>query len=1385
MRELLNKEMAENVTATKDELSPREKANALRLHRATTRQDDQRAIDEAQQRREPPRRVIEEREEKEDQEINKRKEAINSRKEMMAQFLVSNPKVASIYERAVVSNDESSRNRLDEMIATRLSELDPSLGQFEVVPKKLEVVKEKLLAGSIRDYGGREKDRPQDRLIESVKETPARYATLYAPALERLYDYVDNGLLDISANQGHKDYLSDDFVAMYAHMVRERHPETYADHKNYTKIRQRIKGQLAGMGVSISKQKWGEAVASAIPFRDEFIEAVASDEETWFDVGKKHRAKVATLMELADESAENYQQLGKIVGLLGTGALAYTKLANMGMTRFWGVSNMERAKNFMATASVELGMDFAYNPHGNTMVLGMMTDKDQSRVLSGIEAIALGTAFNLTIDGMRALKGAKVKDAILDLKKQVGSEQRKLLDLLNKRKEQLGKEVPAKEVVKQPPVEVHVPKAEPISPVRSTQETVVEDIVNQGYAKQWARVNELEEANARLEMQLSPTEKGVKPKDVGIRTRKLERNKELIRAIRKDLGVDDWGDIQAQINKNRLAGDAVNRPPVNTPEEHAVRFDLPEQNLINVDDWLKHSSETAPMRPRERGWSKLAIREGVMHGVAAPMGIGLLGGGLMMSQADENKAGAFMSGMMLPIAPSKTLAKMANWYRNRKLGFWGELGQEWAVPFRSSINRLSTRMGWEVLRHRMRTMLETHKNLETASVFLDHMNQLTSRGVISKAEKELIYNGLDNGNRAAALKAFDIIDQRLPSRVKGETLAYFEAFEKIIRNTWKEADRIGLEMGFVENYFARSISPKMYKKFLEEKGIVKDSRIQNAWKKERDLINRPLTDYEKSQIANSIINTYGYKGAKPKFTKKRKYETVPDHMRKYYDSFEDAQIKYISSMTDAINLHKWLGVGLTKNRLQNLVEEVEVSPGVFDKFTKKHRVPKIGGRYDYRNTIGDKVRRVIEEDNLDPKIQDRLTELLYKRYATPMGRPAPDFIKNIRDLSYMATIGNPYTTLTQISDIFLAASLSDRGMGGTIFAEAATRLAGKGGKTYTLADFGIDPTGLERLLAELGDEAGTTKWLRRNLKATGFSAVDIFGKTALLNATFSQLRKAAQSAPNTKAYQRLVNEYEAALGNEFGDFVNALKIGNKSDDNVMAAVFGRLLDQHPAAMDEMPLGYIKHPNARVMYMLKSFTIKQIDLLRKRTLDQIADGIISMEKGSTKAGKRMVADGVRDMVKYSLFFGGSVMGINGIKDFILGREVSIADRGVDYFAQLVGLQRYHIRRAMRIFAEEDKPTGEAWALVMGFLAPPAASILFDGVYTDIKDFATGDMQSVAKAKTWNYLPIVGRDIFWRVGLGADWERKKRVSKAYKPPSRTRRGRSRGARRSSSR
>ena len=332
--------------------------------------------------------------------VNKRREALDRRNDLMAEFLANNAEVAEIYEQSVLSGDESTRNELDEALAARVTELDPTITEFEITPKTSKVIPVEAFKGSIRDYGGRGARPSMEKISERIEVTPAVNVPLYSPSVERLYDYVDSGLLDINDRKE----MSDDFVGMYASLVKERHPD-YAKHKHYHQIRQRIREQLAGMDVNISKQKWGEAVASAIPFRDEFIEAVAADEETWFDVGKRHRAKVATLMELADESPSTHQMVGKIAGLIFGGASLYTNLSKLGMTKFIGMGKAHKVKSLMATAGAEVGLDLAYNPQGGTMVLGALMDDDQNRILSGIEAIALGTAFNLTIDGMRALKG--------------------------------------------------------------------------------------------------------------------------------------------------------------------------------------------------------------------------------------------------------------------------------------------------------------------------------------------------------------------------------------------------------------------------------------------------------------------------------------------------------------------------------------------------------------------------------------------------------------------------------------------------------------------------------------------------------------------------------------------------------------------------------------------------------------------------------------------------------------------------------------------------------------------------------------------------------------------------------------------------------------------
>jgi hypothetical protein len=514
-------------------------------------------------------------------------------------------------------------------------------------------------------------------------------------------------------------------------------------------------------------------------------------------------------------------------------------------------------------------------------------------------------------------------------------------------------------------------------------------------------------------------------------------------------------------------------------------------------------------------------------------------------------------------------------------------------------------------------------------------------------------------------------------------------------------------------------------------------------------------------------------------------------------------------MSEAIHRHRWLGTGLSKNRLDRVVTEVTdpVTGSVIDKQVTTTRAPTHSGKFDYKKTIGKHITKAIEDEfggggkltlsaAAKEKRIDRLTNLFHDRYVKPQGRPMTDWMKSMRDIGYMMTIGNPYSTITQFSDLMLTASLSERGSGATTamttYKKVASLLTGDK-MTYTLADFGIDAKGLDRIMAELADRGATSKWLQNNLRMTGFSNIDVFGKEVQLNSTYNNLRKAARSKVDSNEFSRLVDEYGSVMGRaEFDDFLNALKQGNSQHPNVKFAVFQRLAKQHPILKDYMPLGYIKHPQARLMYSLKSFTIKQIDLLRQRTSKQIIDGL-------AQKNKRMVGDGIKDFLKYAILFGGSVQGVAWMKDFVLNREVSMSDRTVDWFMQLIGLHRFHVERIRRVGQGRGKVTEHIASFATG-LIPPAAGILADSLAPDLFKYGStnpsvkaaqevlgfkesdekmfegkgrGNLKILGmdvgisdkyipflKAKSWRYVPLVGRDVFWSVGLGRDWvERRK--------------------------
>jgi len=283
----------------------------------------------------------------------------------------------------------------------------------------------------------------------------------------------------------------------------------------------------------------------------------------------------------------------------------------------------------------------------------------------------------------------------------------------------------------------------------------------------------------------------------------------------------------------------------------------------------------------------------------------------------------------------------------------------------------------------------------------------------------------------------------------------------------------------------------------------------------------------------------------------------------------------------------------------------------------------------------------------------------------------------------------------------------------------------------------------------------------------------VFGKEVLLDSVYKQMRKYARSPIDSKEFNALRTEYAGAFGDDFDRFVSALKKGKQYDDNVMAAVYARMHEQHPASKSSMPMMYAKHPNGRVMYQLASFTLKQMDLLRKRSLDQLAEGIATNNDAMMKGA-------FQDMAKYVVLFGGGTMSVNSLKDFMLGRETEISDRGVNVLLNLGGMHRVHVERIRKMAMGDWRrlsPMERGFLGIAQTLKPPMVSMA-EEIYEDITDedvrmtdyygkgakllgFDTPFKEKwlpYPKAKSWRFLPGPGRDLHWSIGAGADWEEK---------------------------
>jgi hypothetical protein len=160
---------------------------------------------------------------------------------------------------------------------------------------------------------------------------------------------------------------------------------------------------------------------------------------------------------------------------------------------------------------------------------------------------------------------------------------------------------------------------------------------------------------------------------------------------------------------------------------------------------------------------------------------------------------------------------------------------------------------------------------------------------------------------------------------------------------------------------------------------------------------------------------------------------------------------------------------------------------------------------------------------------------------------------------------------------------------------------------------------------------------------------------------------------------------------------------------------------------------------RLAYALKTFFVKQLDVLREDIVQKLA------KRETTK-------EGVQNAIRFAMLFGGGTAAVNMTKDVMLGRPVEIKDELMDVALQMIGASRYAIYKA-----RSDGFFGGLGAIV----APPAP-LLNEAV----KVIAAEDKEKALKKQgkeLLRYLPVGGKFIYWRFGPGEEKIKEQKLDK----------------------
>ena len=690
--------------------------------------------------------------------------------------------------------------------------------------------------------------------------------------------------------------------------------------------------------------------------------------------------------------------------------------------------------------------------------------------------------------------------------------------------------------------------------------------------------------------------------------------------------------------------------------------------------------------------------------------------------------GAFVNDVDIPTATTKPENIVS-----KKAKETGNFANDVLQPMISGLRDVSARLAGKVRQFEFMAAKKTNKYLEPAATFFTKLNRF-----LTKEEKELFNSYIIKGDQESILAFLSKIDaqgkqyQELPALIKAPvkfvnaedtSRDFLKHINKPLTEQWQairetlddlhgQLEDAGVEVGYIQDYFPTSVKKDSVDTWREIFGIGTEERsaFDAALKQEKKKLGRDLDLDEENEFINKYLRGYGNANSIPILANLKARSGLAQGMEGL--TFRDAQGKerLISTLYND-----------PSTTLENYINRA-----IFDIESRK-----FFGRTEegLDTSIGAYVNDLMVTGQIKGSDVDKVKELLTARFVQGPKKPA-DFTRLGKDLAIGFALNDIGSALIQANEVGM--SFYRNGLLNTI----------KGlGQSFNPKALKTLDLGIQRIGADYANAPSVMRAaVDLGLKLNGFKAANKLMQETQINAAFNYFKNVFAKEKGAK-FNKEYSYLKGAFGVEEADrMVDAFRSKSLQeaydDDSIGLALFDRLGATQVISLSDMPKVYLKHPNSRMFYALKSFALKQLQFIKDESYSKIAGSIKSMAtEGANAKNIKLGGEGLRNLMALGLIVGGTNTGVNYLRDALRGKTSedyqSIEERAVEGLMQAT----IPVVNPFIFYKIEKEGIGNA---LKNWISP--ATPLLDNISKDILEFGK------AMDKGEDYNPWLSRTLF---------------------------------------